>query len=285
MFAAKGYGLIRLLSCALFAGSLLWGTVGLASAEQVQASHWGDWHMVLTPHGWALRTEGDIRARDRKQDLDIKFADLLSNLDMGFEGSVELRNDRVGFVVTGIYGVVSDEQEQGPLDLDVEMTSVAVDFGALYRVLSTSVSSSFADRSTDRLGRGAGRLNIDLFLMGRYWYQKPDVKIRGPLENGPIGTARVDKSTEWVDPLLGTRLQVGLTDRLKFMLLGGVGGFGIGDASDFTWDAWAMWGYQVAERWTLQGGYRGLGIDRDGKDVNVDIIMHGPMIGVNILLF
>jgi len=47
----------------------------------------------------------------------------------------------------------------------------------------------------------------------------------------------VDGSESWVDPLIGSRIGLGLTDRWTIGGEANVGGFGVG--SDFTWNAQA----------------------------------------------
>ena len=58
------------------------------------------------------------------------------------------------------------------------------------------------------------------------------------------------------------------------------GGFGGG--SDESWQAFASVGYQFDPRWSVQGGWRYMAIEKeiDGRDLEVDL--NGPLLGVTI---
>jgi opacity protein-like surface antigen len=70
--------------------------------------------------------------------------------------------------------------------------------------------------------------------------------------------------------------------------VGDVGGFGIGDAARFSWQAAGEVGFRVSRRTTIIGGYRILDYDTvegDGQERNgTDLRQNGPIIGVGIRL-
>ena len=59
-----------------------------------------------------------------------------------------------------------------------------------------------------------------------------------------------------------------------------VGGFRAG--SDLTWQIFGSLGYQIDERWSIQGGWRYVSIDKsiDGRDVEIDL--NGPLLGFTV---
>jgi hypothetical protein len=75
---------------------------------------------------------------------------------------------------------------------------------------------------------------------------------------------------------------------LGLRVLGDVGGFGIGDAAQFSLRASASLGFRVSKRIALLAGYRileydtvvGEGADRNGTDLR----QNGPIIGAGIRL-
>ena len=162
----------------------------------------------------------------------------------------------------------------------------------------------------DWLG-GAGpadekQLDFDAYVGGRLWYNEVTINANGPPiffpsvtgsvsfvgrpnldlghitipadATGPINV-HVDETIWWVDPVIGGRLRMDLSDRYFVKILGDVGGFNWGDASKFTWQGWAMLGRRIGENWTVEGGYRGLGIIRDAAGNEADIIYQGPVFG------
>ena len=74
-------------------------------------------------------------------------------------------------------------------------------------------------------------------------------------------------------------LHADLSDRWSVFGHGDVGGFGIGSASDFSWETALATGYRVSRRWTLVAGYRALGVDHEGSAIQLDVVQHGPQIG------
>jgi hypothetical protein len=90
----------------------------------------------------------------------------------------------------------------------------------------------------------------------------------------------VEASAWWIDPIVGARVGVDATEKLRLALFGNVGGFGIGSAAKFSWEAGLFGRYLFGEHWSLVAGYRALGFDRESGNVGLDLILHGPAIGV-----
>jgi hypothetical protein len=95
------------------------------------------------------------------------------------------------------------------------------------------------------------------------------------------GGRTVDSSESGVDPLIGSRSGLELTDRFAIIGEGNLGGFEVG--SDFTWNAQAYVGYRFSmfgRPTTLLLGYRALYQDYHHNDFEWDVTMHGPVLGV-----
>jgi hypothetical protein len=97
-----------------------------------------------------------------------------------------------------------------------------------------------------------------------------------------LGGTDIDEeaSVWWIDPVVGARIGIDACETLSFALSGNVGGFGIGSASDFSWETTFAGRYFLGEHWSLVAGYRALGFDRDSADAGLDLIFHGPVMGV-----
>jgi hypothetical protein len=87
-------------------------------------------------------------------------------------------------------------------------------------------------------------------------------------------------SSWWIDPLIGLRVGADLTDRVAVIVAGNVGGFDVGSASQFSWEALAYLDWRFGETTSLAVGYRGLGLDRRKGAAQADILLHGPLIGL-----
>jgi opacity protein-like surface antigen len=106
----------------------------------------------------------------------------------------------------------------------------------------------------------------------------PDVDFQG----ASFGGTDVDRSatTWWIDPLVGLRVGADLCERLSVVVAGNVGGFGIGSASKFSWEALAFLDWRFSESTSLALGYRGLGLDHGKGNAQADMTLHGPLLGL-----
>jgi hypothetical protein len=86
-------------------------------------------------------------------------------------------------------------------------------------------------------------------------------------------------SSWWIEPIVGARVTADLCERVALTASGNVGGFGIGSASKFTWEALVFLNWHFGEKWSLAVGYRGIGLDRSSSTMAADIVIHGPLIG------
>ena len=106
----------------------------------------------------------------------------------------------------------------------------------------------------------------------------PDVSFPGTTFGGT--DLHVDVSSWWIDPVVGLRVGADLTENLSLTVTGNVGGFDIGSASKFSWEVLALLGYRLGGHWSVTAGYRGLGIEREKGDTSVNLILHGPQVGL-----
>lgn len=156
--------------------------------------------------------------------------------------------------------------------------------------------------------RGEKRVDVDAYVGGRLWYTKVTINANGPpiffpattgtvsfvgRPNLDLGTitipastgapinVNIEKTLWWVDPVIGGRVRMDLSDRYFVRVLGDVGGFDWGDGSKFTWQGWTMLGRRVKKNWTIEAGYRGLGITREKAGATIDMVYHGPVFGAS----
>jgi hypothetical protein len=191
----------------------------------------------------------------------------------------------------------------GPYEVEQTMTQSAVRASVGYRLLDLSLAELCGHEPKD----DPRRLRGDVYAGGRYWYVKTQVEVSYPpveipgftirpelvayprLELGDVTISGVtyggrdideDASNWWIDPIVGVRLGADLTDRLGVLLNGNVGGFGVGSASQWSWEALAILTWRLGEHWTAAAGYRGLAADRRNGELKIDVIMHGPILGM-----
>ncbi len=83
-----------------------------------------------------------------------------------------------------------------------------------------------------------------------------------------------------MDPIIGGRFHMSLSERWLLTLRGDIGGFGVG--SDLTWNVAARLGYRLSERTTLAFGYRHLDIDYDSGKLELDAEFSGTFLGMSL---
>lgn len=238
------------------AGALLLAATGAAGAQESPAS---GWTFALSPYLWLPALSSSVGTDRGAVNADQSTSDILSNLDMAFMGAAEARNGRWSLILDVIYADigVSKDTPLGRLysSAHVQTKLSAFTTYAGYRVLENE--------------RGA----IDLLAGGRFYSLDVDLK----LEPGTLQGRSTSLDDSWADPVFGARGRVDFAEKWYATGLVDFGGFGGG--SDESWQAFASVGYQIDPRWSVQGGWRYMAIEKeiDGQDVEIDL--NGPIIG------
>jgi len=119
------------------------------------------------------------------------------------------------------------------------------------------------------------------FLTGiRYWYFGETVQFF-PSTLG----LNFSRSQNWVDPIVGGRIQAALAPKIAVTVAGDVGGWGTG--SQLEYQALGLLGYKLNPAVTLQAGYRYLYFDYSkGGSVNpfINTALSGVIFGATLTL-
>lgn len=242
---------------------------------------------AVTPYFWALSMSGDAAVRGVDTNVNVDFGDLLSHADKlyGFMGAVDLTSNRWVFQINGAYAHVGEEDAAGhagavSTSTDLDTNAAWLELAAGYRLIDSKGSG------------GSTGFTLDGLVGGRYTYIDVDADVTASanvtLPDGTVLTANVSKSLstqqDWVEPFVGLRGVVELSDRWTLNLRGDVGGFGV-DGSDFSWQAVAAMGYKFHMGNTAASfvfGYRALGQDYQNGGFEWEVVAHGPMIGMQM---
>jgi opacity protein-like surface antigen len=232
-----------------------------------------NWTIDIQPYVWVpLRIDGDSTVNGFTAPLDMTLSDLFDTFDpFGLTLRIEAWNeDGWGLIFDGMYARVDGDEVTGSSavpQVDVEVEQGIVDFGLGLRVFDEPIGSGDTDL----------RLVLDLLGGPRVQILRQDIT----LSPGPdLGD---DKA--WVEPFIGGRVSLLVGERWAFVVRGDASGFGIGDASDLTWNLLAGAGYRFTDLFELNLGYRFLSIDyEDGSGFSrfgLDALMHGPWLGAS----
>lgn len=239
------------LACGLFAAPAMAQDAADASSD--------GWKFALTPYAWFPGLKTSVDTKSGTVNVDSSSSDALADLDMAFMGAFEARKGRWGLLLDLIYSDLSASQSTpfGVLwdkaNVDTRMTAFSVYAG--YRVIEN-------DKGW-----------LDVLLGGRFYSLDVDTALKPGLARG----RNYDLSDDWADPLIGLRGRYAFNDTWFATASGDAGGFGGG--SDESWQAIATVGYQIDPRWSIQGGWRYMAVEKkiSGRDVEVDL--SGPILG------
>ncbi|MFC1823039.1 hypothetical protein ACFL9T_10060 [Thermodesulfobacteriota bacterium] len=234
-------------------------------AQAADSSDTKNWEFNLAPlYLWGVNLNGDVAIGPVTAPLNLKFGDIFSNLEAVFTAHFEAwYKQKWGFLLDFSYIDLGGQQAiPGATTLDVDFKNIMGELGVFYRFFDdgeNAFEALFGVRYTD--------VDVSVDFVGL--------------------PPRLDVKQDWLDPMIGARYRWNMSDKWELKLRGDIGGFGIGDASDFTWNASALISWQPWKHVGLIGGYRVLSVDyKTGSRLDrfeYDVLMHGPIFGFNIV--
>ena len=238
------------------------------------------WRSVVAAYIWAASISGSSWADGEETDIDTDFEDIFDTLEYAFMGYVEIAYDRWSFAVDASFLKLKDltTTPRVGATVETEMDQVILDFRLGYTAIRKQVGS-------DQWGSCCypRYLTLDPVVGVRFWSLDQDLTVTLP--TGQSLAAGSEES--WWDPYVGARFRWQFAKRWGWTLYGDVGGFGIGDASDLTWQFQTFLRYHITRGFFVTAGYRALGTDRvtgAGATKNgIDSTMHGPMFGLGLI--
>jgi hypothetical protein len=190
------------------------------------------WKFTAAPYLLVPWMDGTAAVRGRDHEVDVSPSQIFKNLQFGAMGYFEARKAKWGIGADAVYMA---------LGTDIDRPSANVDFNQhAYTFLGLRQLNEKVD-----LVFGV-RWNV---LQGKLDFKEP------PL------TGKFEETKQWVEPIVGLKVNQRLGGPLSFAMEGDIGGFGAG--SDFAWQLWPAIGIDVSKRATLKFGYRVLSEDYD----------------------
>jgi opacity protein-like surface antigen len=245
------------LALTVFGSGYAYGQSGGGSSD--------GWQYEVMPYLWATRMKGDIQAGPLpKVGVDMKFSDILENLDFGFMTAFEARKGRWGFLFDGMYMKVSDSAT-------ASVPGIAV--GAKMQIKQSMLAGAVAYRAIE------GTIPVD--VIGGLRYNKIDVeaKIDASLY-GQAGAVKRSGDKLWTDPYVGARVTVPINEKWKGIGYVDIGGGGAG--SDFAWQGMAGLIYSYSPSTTVNMGYRYMKVDYDDAGFKYDMANDGLYVGLGL---
>ena len=231
---------------------------------------------MVAPYLWAISLDGNVKVRGIETDVDVPFSDAVKDLSLGGMLLVDVRRGRFGIAANGVFTRVSPDDEVGPIKIEATTDLAQLGIGPYYRALEWQYGESASGRPL--------RLVLEPWVGARLNHLRLELELkrRGRLQDIQLGRVgqHFDQSQTWVDPVVGTRFAVDLTDRFIFAGEADVGGVVAG--SDLSWNAQGYLGYRTSvlgQPTTFTIGYRALYVDYDHNEFKWDVTQQGPILG------
>ena len=221
------------------------------------------WEVAVSVYVWGSGIDAAVGTPFGTVDTNLSFGDILENLDFAFYGGIEARNGP--WVILGDLNYSDLSASRGtPFGLLFSDAEVSTQL----TILTLFGGHAVVDRSDLRLEAGGGL---------RYYDLNAETRL---VSAGAVPDATFGRSDSWADLILGLHLRAPLSDRWVARGFADVGGFGLGEGSDLSWQIYAGAGYALNDRWLLEFGYRHLSIEQDLDGAAIDLQQSGPLIGV-----
>jgi len=204
------------------------------------------WHFAVSPYLWFPGVHGTaVGSRGRGLSFRASPSDLLSNFRFGLMGALEARRKRI--VLSGDLIWIRLEADRAVPFPGLGATSAQIK--ATEFLLTPKIGLRVIDNE---------KIKIDALTEFRYWHLGESLNF-----NPSTLGLNFSGSQNFVDPLVGGRIQAALSPKIVVNILGDVGGWGTG--SQLEYQVAGLLGYRVKPAWTLQVGYRYLNVDYRGS--------------------
>jgi opacity protein-like surface antigen len=236
-----------------------------------QASNDDKWQIEFTTYVWLAEPDFKGTMSGQTSDVKVDFKDIINNLDeldfFAFSGRIEAWKGNWGFFIDGQYMDATYEDSLtspiGGIEIKMDVADKILDFGTAYRLYNVVI--------LDRM--------LTLAPLGgvRYHYLKQESK---------INSIKLGTSEDWVEPFIGVQLKYDLSKNIYAGFMFDYGGFGIGSASEHTWNLQAGIDWKFRKNMSLKLGYKIYDIEYSrysgNKEFGMDGQLQGPKIGLTI---
>lgn len=270
-------------SLALVLCSMPFATQGVAAANTEQRWLVEDttgWNWQITPYVWAASMKGDISPFKHAPTLNVKktFSDVMSDFSMG--GFINAWGRYEHFVFSGdmMYISTRSTDASGPLSaFQLPGLGVTIPPGSSTRAKVKNKQFMATVQGGYRVFSGPS-FTVDAMAGVRFWHISTDVSVTaGHQAIGSVSASQRERFS-WVDPLVGVRAFVPITDNWSLQLQADVGGFGVGSTS--TWSTLGTVNYVFSDRFSASAGYKVLDVDYKHGGHVYDVRMKGPVLGL-----
>lgn len=239
----------------------------LLVSGSVWAQDSDSWDWKITPYLWMVGIDGELGIGEIRQDLDVSFSDILSDLEIGGE----------------IYGELGKGNHAVHLDytylrLRPDPTPARMPPFPENSTLSTKMTINIFEPAYNYRFDGAGS-GTSLVLGARYL--DIEMRITPDIPSSSYMGGALEAGPNWWDYFVGVKTFNKISTNWDFEFYGTIGTGG----SDLPWTLQAVLGRRFSNDNRLDLGFRAWGIDYSGADnargttAYLDTRMYGFLIG------
>lgn len=222
-----------------------------------------DWELSFAPYVYMTGLSGTVGTSGRTAEISLSFADIVSDLDLGFMGALEARKGKI-VILNDILWTKLSEKRGTPLN------------GYSRAKIGTNLFL-WSPELGYRLYDGQ-RGSFD--LVGGIRLTSVEVNLN--FDSGKLPGFNVSNRKTWAAPIIGAHGVLNVTPKFFLSTAFDVGGgFGVSFVGQYYGGA----GYRVTRKATLVGGYRYLRNNyRDDHGFIFDTSMNGILVGAKFKL-
>jgi hypothetical protein len=227
------------------------------------------WHFAVSPYLWFPGAHGTIQGPNGNGiGFHASAGDLLSHFQIGLMGAVQASHKRIVTSVD-IFWIRLEDDQAIPLPPAVGDGAISAKAHATEFFLAPKIGYRVIDQE---------KIKIDALAGLTYWHLGESLSFN-PSALGINFTG----SQNFVDPIVGGRIQLALSPKIVLNILGDVGGWNTGSKLEYQFGGFL--GYRIKPALTLQVGYRYLNLDYVGSRGNsFNMTTDGALIGLTINL-
>jgi hypothetical protein len=240
-----------------------------------------DWEVELLAYGWLPSLDAEVETPRRgSQNFEVSVSDMLEDLQLAAMGRASVRWRRFVFLADGLWSKLGEHQDvtlgrfdRLRVDADFEQQMAMAQMLVGYRVFKRPGGLFGTAQPGDERVFG-----FDLVAGANYTWLETEVE----LDRKAVGLLIPERerefsvSNDWFAPTGGIRIQNDFTPRIRLENLATVGGFGVGEAPDLSWQLTTLLSYRFTDHWIVSAGHRLYAAENDENEFR----MHGAIVGV-----
>jgi len=265
--------LAGLLSVLLAGGAFGQEEAGIESDYEAKEDNW---RFIISPYAMLASQATDVGGEQIRQ----SFNDLSSMTNFGFQLNTVVMYSKWVLTADGTYANLGSKSDDGIFQADLDVKQYMLDLRLGYLVLT-----QIDEEVTSDVVRGWA---LEVNAGAKYWRNDITLDYSLGLEGRPpLVEDTFGEKQDWWDPMIGAKARIVLS---KSVLLGvslSGGGFGVGNASKYSWDFIYINTFKVSRLISVTAGFRSFmykRVDGEGDDeLETKVSVIGPVIGMSFI--